>query len=336
MMAKQANTMMIGGFVVIAALLLAVSVVLFGSGKFFKQTDKYVLYFDSSLKGLNVGAPVLFKGVQVGSVTSIVTLADHEQLTFSMPVHIEVDPKNFQVVVGDKKNKDLRELVPKFIDKGLRGVLTMQSFITGQLMIELAYYPNTPVNLKEKDSQILEIPTIPSTAQRLFHVLQNIDLKGLLKHVEHTLAGVDTLVNNPELAEGIHDLRLAAANVKDITSKIDGYVDPVVNSLEGTLTDTRKLMNNLDRQVEPLSSDLRKAIEDFDRLTRNTDANLKLLTTSLDKSLAGFRGVVSEDAPLVIKLEETLQDISRMVSSLRQLAEYLEQHPESLLKGKDN
>ena len=158
-MAKQANTMMIGGFVVIAVLLLAVSVVLFGSGKFFKQTDKYVLHFNTSIKGLAVGAPVLFNGVQIGSVTSIVLLTNQEQLKFSIPVYIEVNPDRIQVVGIQEQRKDLNELLPKLIDKGLRGVLTMQSFITGQLMIELGYYQGTPVTLKEKDSQILEIPT---------------------------------------------------------------------------------------------------------------------------------------------------------------------------------
>ena len=79
-MAKQANRMMIGGFVVIAVVILAASLVVFGSGKFFKKTEDFVMYFDGSIKGLNVGAPVLFQGVQIGSVKSIVLQADIDQL----------------------------------------------------------------------------------------------------------------------------------------------------------------------------------------------------------------------------------------------------------------
>ena len=75
-MAKQANRMMIGGFVVLAVILMAASLVVFGSGKFFQKTNKYVLYFDESVTGLSVGAPVLFKGVPVGSVTKIILEAD--------------------------------------------------------------------------------------------------------------------------------------------------------------------------------------------------------------------------------------------------------------------
>ena len=84
-MAKQANRMMIGGFVVIAVILLAASLVVFGSGKFFKKTNEYVLYFDGSVKGLSVGAPVLFQGVQVGSVTSISIHADMKDLQGGYP-----------------------------------------------------------------------------------------------------------------------------------------------------------------------------------------------------------------------------------------------------------
>ncbi len=91
-MAKQANRMMIGGFVVLAVIIMAASLVVFGSGKFFKKTNKYLLYFDESIKGLSVGAPVLFQGVQVGSVTSITLQADLEKMKTQIPVFIEIEP----------------------------------------------------------------------------------------------------------------------------------------------------------------------------------------------------------------------------------------------------
>ena len=146
-MAKQANRMMIGGFVVIAVVILAASLVVFGSGKFFKKTEDFVMYFDGSIKGLNVGAPVLFQGVQIGSVKSIVLQADIDQLTLEKPVVIETEPAKFQLEKGQKHGK-AGENLPELIDKGLRAVLAMQSFITGQLMIELDFFPGTPVNLK--------------------------------------------------------------------------------------------------------------------------------------------------------------------------------------------
>src|SRR5512135_3750728 len=137
-MAKQASRMMIGGFVVLAVIIMAASLVVFGSGKFFKKTNKYVLYFDESVKGLNVGAPVLFQGVPVGSVTGIILEADLANMKTQIPVIIEIEPDRWKVRTGERH---YREVAAKLIEMGLRAQLVMQSFITGQLMIQLDFYP---------------------------------------------------------------------------------------------------------------------------------------------------------------------------------------------------
>ena len=299
-MAKQANRMMIGGFVVIAVILMAASLIVFGSGKFFKKTQKFVLYFDESVKGLDVGAPVLFQGVQVGSVTSIVIQADLVKLTSQIPVIIEIEPDKFTVQAEDEKLRDPRKNIPKLIEKGLRAELTMQSFITGKLLIELNLHPDTPVTLKKKkdiDKDILEIPTIPSATTRLTN-----DLKA-------TLAGIDKLINNPDLPESI-------------------------KALKDTLQEARKLVTRVDRQVDPVATDVRKTVKDFGKLARDIDAKVDPLATDLEKTLSGARSVISDDAPVIVGLEDTLKEISAMARSFRQLADYLEQHPESLLRGK--
>ena len=299
-MAKQANRIMIGGFVVIAVILMAASLIVFGSGKFFKKTQKFVLYFDESVKGLDVGAPVLFQGVQVGSVTSIVIQADLVKLTSQIPVIIEIEPDKFTVQAEDEKLRDPRKNIPKLIEKGLRAELTMQSFITGKLLIELNLHPDTPVTLKKKkdiDKDILEIPTIPSATTRLTN-----DLKA-------TLAGIDKLINNPDLPESI-------------------------KALKDTLQEARKLVTRVDRQVDPVATDVRKTVKDFGKLARDIDAKVDPLATDLEKTLSGARSVISDDAPVIVGLEDTLKEISAMARSFRQLADYLEQHPESLLRGK--
>ena len=204
--------MMIGGFVVIAVVILAASLVVFGSGRFFKKTSDYVLFFDGSIKGLNVGAPVLFQGVQIGSVKSITLRIVPEKVRTEIPVIIEIEPDRFEVA-GTEGHKiittstERRENAQKLIDMGLRAVLTSQSFITGQLMIELDFYPNTPANLKNIDKDYPEIPTIPSATERLAQTLQKLDLEGMQKHLEDTLAGIDRFVNNPDLKASIGELK---------------------------------------------------------------------------------------------------------------------------------
>lgn len=335
-MAKQANTMMIGSFVVVAVFLLAASVVILGSGKLFKQTTNFVLHFDGSIKGLNVGSPVVLQGVQIGSVSSIVIHANRENLTMSIPVIIEIDSKRFYVEDTQTVEVGPEEVVAKLVDKGLRAVLSVQSLITGQLMIELDYYPDSPVNLKNPDTGYVEIPTIPSTTERLFQTLQKIDFVSLAGHVDNTLAGVDRLINNPDLFEGIKSSRQTIDETRQLVAKLDGSIDDVIANIENTLSDTRALVDNVDDQVQPLVNDLRQLIKHFDQVALSIDKQVGFVADSLNESLISARGVVSEDSPLVIQLEETLQNIASMTDSIRQLADYLEQHPESLLRGKGN
>ncbi|MFA4904869.1 MAG: MlaD family protein, partial [Desulfobaccales bacterium] len=207
-MAKQANRMMIGGFVVLAVVLMAASLVVFGSGKFFQKTNKYVLYFNESVKGLSVGAPVLFQGVPVGSVTGITLQADLVKMKTQIPVIIDIDPNRWQVRAGER---DYQKTAGKLIEMGLRGQLIMQSFITGQLMIELDFYPKSavcyaPAKIDKDYKDHIVIPTCASTSERLSSAFDKLDLEGLRKKLESTMAGVDRLVNNPDLAVSIRAL----------------------------------------------------------------------------------------------------------------------------------
>ena len=331
-MAKQANTTMIGGFVVIAVFIFAASVVILGSGKLFQRTESFVLYFDNSIKGLNVGAPVLLQGVQIGSVTNILIRANRNDLTMSIPVFIEIRLDKFEVGETIQPQRDPAKTIAQLAERGLRAVLSTQSLITGQLMIELDYYPDSPVNLKNLDPEAPEIPTIPSTTERLFQNLQKIDLT----RINNIIVGVDRLVNNPDLPEGLKALRQTADEVRQLVGKLETYTGDVTDNIENTLSDTRTLVNNVNAQVQPLIQDMRQLIEHFDEVALNINKQLDGVAANLNESLAGIRGVVSEDAPLVIELEETLENISNMTDSIRQLADYLEQNPQALIRGKTN
>ncbi len=314
-MAKQASRMMIGIFVVVGVAIMAASLVIFGSGDFFKTTVKCVMYFDGSVKGLSVGAPVLFQGVQIGSVKSIILEVDPAEMRLLIPVIIEYDPEKFHIVAGGQHvQRDPRKTIPKLIEKGLRAVLGTQSFITGQLVIEIGFYPSSsvcyaPAQADKIYKDYIVIPTCKSTAERLMDALEKLDIAKLNQHLEATLAGVAKLVNDPDLAASIR-------------------------ALKGTLEDARKLVKNVDRQVDPLSKDLKKTVKDISKLANNVDAQVGGLAGGLDKTLAKARGFLSEDSPLIVDLENTLKEISAMSRSLRHLSNYLEEHPEVLIRGK--
>jgi paraquat-inducible protein B len=279
-MAKQASKMMIGGFLIIALFLLIASIVVFSTTKFFAKTQKFVLYFNEPVQGLDVGAPVLFQGVSVGSVVSIDIIADPVKQQAEIPVIIQIELDRFKVrkpgeILNPKKD------MPLLIKKGFRGVLAMQSLVSGKFLIELDFHPDSPLVLKHLNKEYIEIPTIPSTTSKLFRALDKLDIEAIQKKLEFAMEGIGKLTNNPDLAASI-------------------------SRLKETLGDARKLVKRVDRQVDPLANDARKTIKDIGTLARNLNGRVGGVATSLEKTLADARGVISPDSQLVVDLEKVI------------------------------
>jgi len=143
-MAKQISKTVIGGFVVSSILLLVAAVMIFGSGKFLSKTYEFVLFFESSIKGLKVGAPVVFRGVEIGSVEKISIRPDSSgKREAVIPVIVSLDPD----MIEFEGKVDLHEVMPGIIKQGFKARLTMASVVTGQLLIELDFLTDKPIRL---------------------------------------------------------------------------------------------------------------------------------------------------------------------------------------------
>ena len=90
-MSTKVSPTLIGAFVIGAVALIVIAILLLGSGRLFRQTRDFVLYFDNSVNGLRVGAPVKFKGVEVGSVKDIRLQLEKGAEVNKIPVIIEID-----------------------------------------------------------------------------------------------------------------------------------------------------------------------------------------------------------------------------------------------------
>jgi paraquat-inducible protein B len=201
-MSKKVNKTVIGIFVVGALALLVAAIVVFGSGELFKRTDKFVLYFDGSVKGLAVGAPVTFRGVNIGTVKDISLIYDSNAGTITLPVIVEIEQgrikgaPSFGDLGGDKK----------MIALGLRGNLEVQSFLTGQLMISFDFYPNKPAKLRGISNQYPELPTLP-TSPDISEIMNEIPIKEIAKNLEAATQGINKLVNSSAIPRNLYDLQ---------------------------------------------------------------------------------------------------------------------------------
>jgi paraquat-inducible protein B len=338
-MAKQASKTVIGVFVVSSIAMLIAGVIIFGSGEMFKKTNKYVMFFEDSVKGLSVGAPVIWHGVAVGSVSSIVLKANAKNLTIDVPVVIEVDPQRVEVEEG--KSKDLREQIELMIKKGLRARLALQSLLTGSSMVEVEFLPDTPVRLTGLDSRYPEIPTVKSPMDRLAQKLQDLPIEKIAGKLADILDNLDTVIADPEIKEMVHNLNVASKKldhvlenadklvlnadnqVKDLTDNLNNKVNNLSDGMQTTMGDARKLLQDVDSEVKPLSRKIQTAL-----------VSARVALDKANNALSSVDGFVGERSNTRHKLNRALDEIGAAAKSLNSLMDYLERHPEALLQGK--
>ncbi|MCX5694558.1 MAG: MlaD family protein [Candidatus Omnitrophica bacterium] len=194
---RKVSKTKIGIFVVGAVILLVAAILAFGSGAFFKQSDKYIVFFDGSVKGLSVGAPVIFRGVKIGNVSSIDLAYDEKTKTVLIPVVIDVELARVKGVPDPFGYPDYES----FVQQGLRAKLELQNFVTGQLMLGFDFYPQNSKKLYNIVKSYPELPALPISPD-IFEVMNEIPIKEITNNLAQAVIGINRLVNS----EGIADL----------------------------------------------------------------------------------------------------------------------------------
>jgi paraquat-inducible protein B len=323
-MSKKANPKLIGGFVLGAVALVVIGVLAFGSGQWFTELSKNVSFFRGSVQGLRVGAPVTFRGVPIGQVTDIDLLYEAEKLQFITQVSFDIDPKSFRDI-GETKRSESEQL-EALIKDGLRAQLVQQSLVTGQLAVQMDMYPGTQVKLVGLDPDRIEIPTVPSTVEKLESMikrivarLEKIDVQEIIDDLRVTVSSIQEIVASPELREAIANAGQAMTEAQQLVSKLNSRVDPLAQSFE----DTSKAARSALTEAERLLVDVRPVLA----TTQNTLARAERLMTTAN-------GVIEPGSPLHFELVSALKEVAGAARSLRSLAESLERNPKSLLFGR--
>jgi len=347
-MSKKANKTAIGGFVLGALALIVVGVLVFGSGKFLTKKTTYVMYFEGSVKGLNEGAPLVFRGVKIGSVNRVQLVANTDDLTFRIPVFAEVEQKHFTLTGDQSLDLSPKEQLVLLVARGLRAQLIAQNLVTGQLIVELDFHPDKPAKLVAGDSEYLEIPTMRSSIDDLVDQIEKAPIEDILRKVLSAVDGIEKAVNSSEVKESLNALEQTLKNLNKLIQNIDSRIEPLVSSVEETLKDYGKLARNVDRQVKPILSGVVDTERHADKLIQKVDVQVTRLGSSLDetaksataalveakKTLNTIEGLTGEDSKMIYQMTTTLKELSAAARSIRVWADYLERHPEALLRGK--
>ena len=361
-MSKRANKTVIGAFVVGAVALIVVAIIIFGSGRFFREKRAYVSFFEGSVRGLRIGAPVAFRGVNIGTVTAIQVKFISEDLTFRIPVFYEIDKDRFSGL-GEEVDEYSEALINKLIERGLRAQLGTQSLVTGQKYINLDFTPNAPPifmvdqipNFREKYKYHVELPTAPGSFQRIEKAFDELPLTEIIEEARSALKGIERTVNSPELGDSLKYLRQTLHDLLEMVRRMDTKIDPLASAMEETVRDVQTLVKNADRRVDTLSTSIeqtsdsaRATLDDARKLIRNVDGHVDPLADNLIKaakdaqaalqqaesSLATLEEFTAENSVFRYRLLVALEEFSAAARSFRALADFLEQNPDAILRGR--
>ncbi|MGD2137296.1 MAG: MlaD family protein [Gammaproteobacteria bacterium] len=235
---------------------------LYGSRKETLQKEirvkqKFLMVFNGTVRGLSIGAPLEFRGIPFGKVVDIEVKVDDEKHTVSIPVTVEAHPERLHGWSDLMTQEQRTELFNHLVRQGLRARLKTGSILTGQLYIDLDFYPDAPAAEVDYSGKYPRIPTIPSSTEEL------------------------------------------TRNVLAILEKLERF------------------------PLDKLGDDLTTTLASLDATIRQTEL-----------AIANMKDVLSPDAPVVQEAQKTLEELSGTARSLRILADYLERHPEALLRGK--
>lgn len=275
---------------------------------------KFMMYFDSSVRGLSIGAPVEFKGIKVGSVLDVRLEFDNEDTTFRIPVLIEIELQRI-IERGNKEGPSTYETLDMLVERGLRARLQTGSLLTSQLYVELDMHPGTPIHVSGEETMFPELPTlatanfgaITASAESLLAKFNAIDIQEVtnvlletikgagstLKIADETIGNVNELITLPGIKQAVEDMKISLSNFKNILQKVD-------------------------------ESNVQEAINAGHLALEN-------LTITLSKT----NDILEPNSPAQYNLIKLTGELEETARSIRSLVETLERNPQALIFGKE-
>lgn len=358
-MLNKANPKLIGSFVLGALLLLVATLLLFGSGAWFRPRHTFIGYFGGSVQGLDVGSPVRFRGVRVGQVKDIELQYLEKENDFRIRVLIEITGRGEEE--DQARTLDLR-LINILIKKGLRAQLVSESFITGRLFINLDFFPDEPLRLVADQRNYAELPTIPtdleklqSAARNFYARLSELPLEEIVLRLNRVLQNVETVTGSTETLALPGQLGRSAGELEALLTTLNTETPATLAEVRAALTEGRRVLDRLDSDASSITTALVGATGEAsvtmksvrDQLTfgsgplgelaggfNESAAALRATLTQAEATLVAIEQSAGPRSELNSTLAELLRELTQTARSVRELTDYLERHPEAMLKGK--
>ena len=273
-----------------------------------------------------MGAPVVFRGVPLGSVTRINLVFDPKRSAITIPVYIHINENSIVKLSGENiPGKVQDKIIQHMVQNGLSARLQIQNLVTSQLRIELDYHKDPLVSTRTTDAPN-EIPTVPSPMDALQKSLAKLPLQELTTAVNRTMTGISEAIGDgKELKEGIASFRKAFDTMDATFSLLKSTLEtgPVRTSTEEILANFNTLSASLSRDLPRLINSFENALSNFSQ----TSERFRRVSAFADE-------ILNKNSPAVQDMRRALKEAAEAARSLHNLADMLNRNPEALLKGK--
>lgn len=329
-MKTRVSPALIGVFVLGALALGLIALLSFGGINFFSKPQRFVVYFNESIHGLDLGSPVKMRGVRVGRVVDLSLRYDSANKRSEVAVVCELSSNVITDTTGAVVDVSNRELLQGMVSKGLRAQLGVLGLATGMLYVELdffdpAEYPAGPIN---SEGKFLPVPAVPSaiseyqaSLSEILSDLRKVDFAGISKELKLLLSDARRQINKVEVKELIAEWTSAGQAVRKFAQSPE-MQQSIVHFDEAVLQFKDTLVK-IEAQVEPTGTRLAATLEE----TRKAVESLNSTSTTLRNFIAAQQNLGGDASQALNRLAEAAEAVQR-------LADFLERNPDALLSGR--
>ena len=322
-MSARHHPRLVGAFVLGAVLLVLVAIVALSSADWLKERSLFTVFFPGSVKGLNPGSPVTFRGVKVGEVKEVTALLTGQSQP-AIQIEVVIEVVGDVVKVPEGMSRPFAGLAPDafakaLIERGIRARMQSASLLTGQRYIDFDFLPKEPARFAGLHPRYPELPTTPTAIEKLSEKAGDF---------------MDKLADLP-LGEMLEDVRAAIRSARELlgSPEVKGAfagADRAFKNAEPLLRDARRAMADADALLKGLNTEVKetgpKARESLDKLRATLER--------AERSLESFDSTLKATDDSRLDAARTHNELSQTLAVLRNLVEYIQTHPEAVVLGK--
>ena len=302
------------GLFVILIIAMTVSLVLFLNTDGFSRNivQRYQILFDTSIKGLSVGAPVTLRGVKIGEVMDIKTQIFHQHMKVLNVVTVDMYPDAISEQGGDSENNNI---IGQLMSQGLSAQIGLQSLLTGMLYIEVDFSDNEPV-MQPFNTAYPQIPTVPNDLEEFIERFESINLAEMGNRLNEVLENVARLTGDDRLTDLIDNVGNAFVSMEKMSVTMSEDMAGIRQEFASMSSDASDVTQLLRAELPAASRQLTETMEQMQQTMDVAAQNL------------------APDSPLMYQLNQSSKDIGRAFRAVEDLANVLQRQPDAILFGR--